>query len=141
MNSTLRGQITMELATTAGLSYQIPVRLAFHQATPWAIELTFFLPGDEPVRWTVSRELLLDGLSTVAGEGDIQVRPLEWHDDDLVAITLRSPEGEAELIAPLTALHAYLLRTDMMIPFGEEFSDEWLDRGITRLLIGAELHN
>ncbi|SEL61349.1 SsgA family sporulation/cell division regulator [Streptacidiphilus jiangxiensis] len=141
MNSTLRGQITMELATTAGLSYQIPVRLAFHQATSWAIELTFFLPGDEPVQWTVSRELLLDGLSTVAGEGDVRVRPLEWEDDDLVAITLRSPEGEAELIAPLTALHAYLLRTDMMTPFGEEFSDEWLDRGITRLLTGAELHN
>jgi hypothetical protein len=140
MNSTLRGHITMELATAAGLRYQIPVELTFRQATPWAIELTFFLPGDEPVHWTVSRELLLDGLRTVAGEGDIQVRPLEWHDGDLVAITLRSPEGEAELIAPLAALHAYLLRSAMLTPFGEEFSEEWLERGITRLLTDAELH-
>ncbi|WP_042385758.1 SsgA family sporulation/cell division regulator [Streptacidiphilus melanogenes] len=134
MNDTLRGQIIMELATTAGLSYQIPVCLTFRQAASWGIELTFFLPGDAPVRWTVSRELLLDGLSTVAGEGDIQVRPLEWHDADLVAIRLRSPEGEAQLIAPLAALHAYLLRTDMMTPFGEEFSEEWLESGIARLL-------
>ncbi|MEZ0068400.1 hypothetical protein ABIA32_004425 [Streptacidiphilus sp. MAP12-20] len=134
MNSTLRGQIMMELATHAGVSFQVPVRLTFNRVTPWAIQLTFFLPGDEPVQWTVSRELLLDGLSDVAGEGDIQVRPLEWQDGELVAITLRSPEGEAELIAPLVALHAFLLRTDMLTPFGEEFTDEWLDRGITRLL-------
>lgn len=140
MNSTLRGQITMELATAGGLSYRIAVRLAFHQATPWAVELTFLLPGDEPVRWTVSRELLLDGLSTVAGEGDIRIQPLDWHDGDLVAISLRSPEGEAELIAPLVALHAFLLRTDMMTPFGEEFSEEWLDRGITRLMSDTETH-
>jgi hypothetical protein len=141
MDSTLRGQITMELATAFGLSYRIPVELAFHQATPWAVELTFFLPGDEPVHWTVSRELLLDGLSTVAGEGDIQVRPLERQDADLVSITLRSPDGAAELIAPLTALHAYLLRTDMMIPFGEEFDEEWLDRGVSRLLTDGEIHH
>jgi hypothetical protein len=140
MNSTLHGQITMELATAAGLGYRIPVRLSFHRATSWAIELTFLLPGDEPVRWTVSRELLLDGLSTVAGEGDVQVRPLEWHDGDLVAISLRSPDGEAELLAPLAALHAYLVRTDMMTPFGEEFSDEWLERGIIRLLTDTGLH-
>jgi hypothetical protein len=140
MNSTLHGQITMELATAAGVGYRIPVGLSFRQATSWAVELTFLLPGDEPVRWTVSRELLLDGLSTVAGEGDIQVRPLKWHDADLVAISLRSPDGEAQLIAPLAALHAYLVRTDMLTPFGEEFSDEWLERGIARLLTDAGLH-
>jgi hypothetical protein len=140
MNSTLRGQITMELVTAAGLRYQLPVGLSFHQASPWAIELSFLLLGDRPIHWAVSRELLLDGLSTVAGEGDIRVRPLEWHDGELVAISLRSPDGEAELIAPLTALHAYLLRTDMITPFGEEFSDAWLDRGITSLLTDTELH-
>ncbi|WP_051943644.1 SsgA family sporulation/cell division regulator [Streptacidiphilus rugosus] len=138
MNSTLRGQILMELATPAGVSFQIPVRLTFTRIKAWSIQLTFFLPGDEPVQWNVSRELLLDGLSDVAGEGDVRVRPLAWHDGELVAITLRSPEGEAELVAPATALHAFLLRTDLLVPFGEEFSDEWLDQGIARLLTDAE---
>ncbi|WP_052443292.1 SsgA family sporulation/cell division regulator [Streptacidiphilus neutrinimicus] len=141
MNNTLRGQIIMELATPGGLVLQIPVRLTFRQSAAWAVELTFLLPGDAPVRWIVSRELLLDGLSTVAGECDIQVRPADWHPGDLVAIRLRSPEGTAELLAPLAALHAYLLRTDMMTPFGEEFSEEWLDRGIALLLTDAELHH
>ncbi|WP_052441838.1 SsgA family sporulation/cell division regulator [Streptacidiphilus anmyonensis] len=138
MKNTLRGQIIMELATTAGLSYQVPVRMTFRQSSPWGIELAFLLPGDAPVHWTVSRELLLDGLSTVAGEGDVQVRPLEWGDGDFVAIRLRSPEGTAQLVAPLAALHAYLLRTDMITPFGEEFTEEWLESGISRLLTDAE---
>lgn len=140
MNSTLRGQIIMELATRSGISFQIPVRLTFDRSTPWAVGLTFLLPGDDPVRWTVSRELLLDGLSDVAGDGDIQVRPVEWLDQDLIAISLRSPDGEAELLAPLAALHAFLLRTDLIAPFGQEFPEEWLDRGIAGLLgTGAEL--
>jgi hypothetical protein len=137
MNTTLCAQIMMELAATAGLAFLIPVRLTFRHNAAWEIVLSFSLPGDEQVSWTVSRELLLDGLSTVAGEGAVRVRPCR-RDDDKVAITLCSPETETQLIAPVAALHAYLLRTDMLRPMGTEFSEEWLDRGLAGLLSETE---
>lgn len=140
MNRALCAQIMMELATTTGLTYLVPVRLTFRPRTSWEIGLSFKLPGDEPVARPVSRELLLDGLSTVAGDGAIRVSPCTRR-HDMVAIEFSSPRKATRLIAPATALHTYLLRTDALRPMGTEFDEAWLERGITSLLRSTKPRN
>jgi len=133
----LAARLGMELEGPHGLTFRVPVELAYTTADPLVVELTFLLPGDLPVTWTISRELLLDGISAPTGEGDVHVCP---HPDDpeLVRIALRAPGGEALLTARIPALHEVLLRTDLLVPFGEEWTDSDLDLELAELLASAD---
>lgn len=81
--------------------------------------------------WHVSRDLLTDGLSNCAGEGDVIVRR-HFADDDLTEIVLRSPakEGAPERAALLLldriALLGFLSATWQYVPRDAEVvvSDE-----------------
>jgi hypothetical protein len=83
------------------------------------------------VTWAVSRELLLAGLSAPSGTGDVHVRPARG---GLVEVHLHSAAGSAILLTDTGALHAALLRTAQLVPFGAEFSEDRLNRGLELLL-------
>ncbi|GAA4850909.1 SsgA family sporulation/cell division regulator [Kitasatospora terrestris] len=129
----LAARLAMELDGGHGLAFRLPVDVTYSAADPLVVELTFLLPGDAPVRWTVSRELLLDGISAPAGEGDIHVCP-DGADPGLVRILLRAPGGEALLTTRVAALHEVLLRTDLLVPFGAEWSESDLDQELAHML-------
>ncbi|MFC9326266.1 SsgA family sporulation/cell division regulator [Kitasatospora sp. NPDC057015] len=129
--------IPMDLSCAPGPDVRLRVGLAFRPRDPMVLRLTFDMADGAPVTWALSRDLLLDGLDAPAGQGDVQVSPHE-HDPDLVRILLRSPGGTAELLAPAAALHAVLLRTDRLVPFGEEPCTAALDRELALLLQSTE---
>lgn len=73
----------------------LPTRFQFDTAAPLEVTLTFQFDSQfdaaDAVTWTLSRSLLLDGLSGKAGSGDVTV----WPDaDDIVAVHLDSPDGK-----------------------------------------------
>jgi Streptomyces sporulation and cell division protein, SsgA len=132
------GRLVMSLQVTSELAFDVDVRLRYDPADPYAVQLTFHLPGDPPVNWVFARELLLDGISRSTGEGDIVIEPVPGQDPDFqdVRIRLRSPAGEAVLYSPALPLIAFLGRTDRLLPMGHEQTVSDLDTALELILDG-----
>ncbi|MGK4581053.1 SsgA family sporulation/cell division regulator [Kitasatospora sp. HPMI-4] len=123
--------LAMDLESPLGPRFPLQVAFDYHTGDPVAVHLTFPVPGDTPVTWAVSRELLLAGLSAPSGTGDVHVRPARG---GLVELHLHSAAGSAILLTETDALHAALLCTAQLVPFGAEFSEDRLNRGLELLL-------
>ncbi|MBD0671788.1 SsgA family sporulation/cell division regulator [Streptomyces sp. CBMA156] len=136
-HSTVQGHLVMNLVVSHELSFRLPVDLAYEADDPYAVRLTFHLPGDAPVTWFFARELLLDGISGPAGEGDVHVRPVGEELSE-VCIVLRSPDGDALLRAPSAPLIAFLARTDRLVPMGQELAGRDIDAQLADILKGRE---
>ncbi|WP_236655566.1 SsgA family sporulation/cell division regulator [Streptacidiphilus carbonis] len=136
--SLMTGRLVMGLQVTGELALDVDVRLRYDPADPYAVELTFHLPGDPPVTWVFARELLLDGISRSSGEGDIVIEPVPGLDPDFedVRIRLRSPGGEAVLYSPALPLITFLGRTDQLLPMGREHTVSDLDAALELILNG-----
>ncbi len=65
----------MSFLVSEELSFRIPVELRYETCDPYAVRLTFHLPGDAPVTWAFGRELLIDGVGRPCGDGDVQIAP------------------------------------------------------------------
>jgi len=123
----------MHLVVSSELSFRIVVDLDFDGDDPFAVRFTFHLPGDEPVTWVFARELLVDGLSRPSGEGDVHLRPL-GEDLGEVDLLLRSPDGDARMRAAAPPLLAFLARTDLVVPMGQEAAAGDLDQELAGIL-------
>jgi hypothetical protein len=120
MRGTVQAEVTMSFLVSKELSFRIPVELSYDSGDPYAVEITFHLPGDAPVSWAFARELLLDGLSGPSGEGDVRIAPVS--DEGLADVLIRLQVGREQAIfrAGAAPLVAFLDRTDRVVPFGEE---------------------
>jgi len=87
---------------------------------PYAIRMSFHVGTDDPVEWIFARDLLAEGLDSVAGDGDVRVWPSTSAHRDVLNLALSSPFGQAHFEAPLTALTGFLLRTFEVVPAGRE---------------------
>ncbi|SOB82874.1 SsgA family sporulation/cell division regulator [Streptomyces sp. 1331.2] len=148
-HSTVQGHLEMSLVVSHELSFRILADLAYETADPYAVRFTFHLPGDAPVTWFFARELLLDGLSGPAGDGDVHIHPYageregasEWEEPserEEVRILLRSPAGEALLRAPSAPLAAFLARIDRLVRPAREFAAQELEARLAEILRGRE---
>ncbi|WFB08427.1 SsgA family sporulation/cell division regulator [Streptomyces sp. LX-29] len=120
MRDTVQAEVTMSFVVSHDLSFRIPVELGYDSADPYAVEITFHLPGDAPVTWAFARELLLDGLSAPTGEGDVHIAPTSPKGLSDVFIRLQVGGERALFRSAAAPLVAFLDRTDRLVPFGEE---------------------
>ncbi|MFJ5922782.1 SsgA family sporulation/cell division regulator [Kitasatospora sp. NPDC092948] len=125
--------MAMHLVVSSELSFRIVVDLDYDGDDPFAVRFTFRLPGDEPVTWVFARDLLVDGLSRPSGEGDVHLRPL-GEDLGEVDLLLRSPDGDARMRAAAAPLLAFLARTDLVVPMGQEAAAGDLDQELADIL-------
>ncbi|MFF2849955.1 SsgA family sporulation/cell division regulator [Streptomyces sp. NPDC058001] len=136
MSESVHAEVMMSFLVSEELIFRIPVELRYRSDDPYAVRLTFHLPGDAPVSWTFGRELLVDGVAEPCGDGDVHIAP---GDQDLlseVLITLQVGSDQAVFRAGVAPLIAFLDRTDKLVPLGQERSlagfesllDETLDR-------------
>ena len=128
----------MSFLVSEELSFRIPVELRYDTCDPYAVRLTFHLPGDDPVTWAFGRELLVDGVGRPCGEGDVHVAPA---DDDLLGeVLIRLQVGSDQALFRVSAapLVAFLDRTDKLVPLGQEGAladfDDDLDDALDRIL-------
>ncbi|MFD9078742.1 SsgA family sporulation/cell division regulator [Streptomyces erythrochromogenes] len=56
---------------------RFPLRATFHWSAraPLGVGLTFHQPGEDDVTWVIGRDLLARGLRTLAGTGEVRIRP------------------------------------------------------------------
>lgn len=110
----------MSFLVSEELAFRIPVELGYEARDPYAVRLTFHLPGDAPVTWAFGRELLLDGINKPCGDGDVHIAPT--HPEELSDVHIRLQVGcdRALFRASAAPLVAFLDRTDRLVPLGRE---------------------
>ncbi|WP_406124514.1 SsgA family sporulation/cell division regulator [Streptomyces sp. NBC_00989] len=138
MRESVQAEVMMSFLVSEELSFRIPVELGYETCDPYAVRLTFHLPGDAPVTWTFGRELLIDGLGMACGEGDVRIEPVDPETLGEVLIRLQVGGDQALFRTGAAPLVAFLDRTDRLVPLGQEGAladfDTHLDEALDRIL-------
>ncbi|WP_067281677.1 SsgA family sporulation/cell division regulator [Streptomyces jeddahensis] len=138
MRESVQAEVMMSFLVSEELSFRIPVELSYETRDPYAVRLTFHLPGDAPVTWAFGRELLVDGVVAPCGDGDVRIAPTGDKMFDEVLITLQVSTDQAMFRAGVAPLVAFLDRTDKLVPLGQERAladfDASLDETLDRIL-------
>ncbi|MCN9242020.1 SsgA family sporulation/cell division regulator [Streptomyces sp. NPDC052051] len=138
MRESVQAEVMMSFLVSDELSFRIPVELRYETCDPYAVRLTFHLPGDAPVTWAFGRELLVDGVGRPCGIGDVHIAPAEPDSFGDVLIRLQVGADQALFRSGAVPLVAFLDRTDKLVPLGQEGSlsgfDARLDEVLDRIL-------
>lgn len=120
MRESVQAEVLMSFLVSEELSFRIPVELGYETKDPFAVRMTFHLPGDAPVTWTFGRELLLDGVNAPTGDGDVHIAPTQ--PDELGDVHIRLQVGSDRALFRVSAgpVVAFLDRTDKLVPLGQE---------------------
>jgi len=125
---TLRG-----LNSRAG-SVELDAVFEYDSRDPFAVWITFG-SGAAGIRWAMSRQLLAQGLTDPAGEGDLRLRPsLDDDGSGVVVFEFHSPDGRFVARASTRELYRFLTRTLAMVPFGSESAHFDVDAVIADLM-------
>ncbi|WP_432136586.1 MULTISPECIES: SsgA family sporulation/cell division regulator [unclassified Streptomyces] len=134
----VQAEVMMSFLVSEELSFRIPVELYYEATDPYAVRLTFHLPGDAPVTWAFARELLIDGVGRPCGEGDVRISPVDADLLGEVLIRLQVGIDQALFRASVAPLVGFLDRTDKLVPLGQENAladfDTHLDEALGRIL-------
>jgi hypothetical protein len=164
MKFTLRGRQTMssnrtEVSAELGLGLVGPentivplmASLSYDSADPYAVRMAFEVGTDEPVEWTLARDLLAAALHGREGVGDVQAWPSAASCDPaagivgegaaagsaILNIAMSSPFGQAQFEASARAVGEFLQRTFQLVPAGLESGYLDFDAELTELLSQA----
>ncbi|NYV73096.1 SsgA family sporulation/cell division regulator [Streptomyces sp. UH6] len=138
MRESVQAEVMMNFLVSDELSFRIPVELRYETSDPFAVRLTFHLPGDAPVTWAFGRELLIDGVGRPCGDGDVRVSPADPDMLGEVLIRLQVGRDQALFRSGAAPLVAFLDRTDKLVPLGQEGAladfDAHLEEALDRIL-------
>ncbi|MHC0432742.1 SsgA family sporulation/cell division regulator [Streptomyces sp. O3] len=138
MRESVQAEVMMSFLVSEELSFRIPVELRYEARDPYAVRLTFHLPGDAPVTWAFSRELLVAGINEPCGDGDVHIAPDGPEPLADAVIRLRVGSDQALFRSGTAPLIAFLDRTDKLVPLGEERTvadfERHLDDVVDRIL-------
>lgn len=101
----------------------LPVRatLSYDAADPYAVRVSFRTAhGGDAVQWTFARQLLTDGVTCPAGEGDVRTWPRSRDGEPVVCLSLTSPSGSALFEIPVPDLVEFLTMSYAAVPTGTE---------------------
>ncbi|MFI9580827.1 SsgA family sporulation/cell division regulator [Streptomyces sp. NPDC052236] len=147
MRESVKAGVVMSFVVSEELSFLVPVEIQYQSGEPYAVRMTFHLPGDPPLIWVFGRELLFDGIHRPSGEGDVRIAPIvpstptspagpEGLPD--VGITLQVGRERALFRASAAPLLVFLDRTDELVPLGQESAygrfDSRLEEALGRIL-------
>lgn len=134
----VQAEVMMSFLVSEELSFRIPVELRYETGDPYAVRLTFHLPGDAPVTWAFGRELLIDGVGRACGDGDVRIAPTDPELLDEVLIRLQVGGDQALFRVGIPPLLAFLDRMDKLVPLGQERAladfETHLDEALDRIL-------
>ena len=126
--------LTVECVDERGIRHEIDTVLGYSSADPFAVTMTF-VTSDGDLVWTYGRDLLLRGLHSPAGDGDVHVSPaISYTGLGMVGIELSSPDGHLVLLARAQDVEAFLARTTALVAAGQESAHFDVDLLISQVL-------
>jgi hypothetical protein len=128
----------------------VPATLVYDSADPFAVRVRFggdstddvgaagyCAPDDDGgVEWLLGRDLLRDGLTAPAGEGDLRLWPARGG-LDVLFLQLRAPSGEALFELSAALVGDFLRETELLVASGTESDLLRIDDEISALLGGG----
>ena len=118
--------------------------LSYSCQDPYAVKIAFHVGTDEPVEWTLARDLLAVALHSREGIGDVQAWPsaasgggMAGIGQKVLNIAMTSPFGHAQFEASAAAVDAFLAQTFQVVPDGHESDYMDFDAELTELLSQA----
>ena len=144
---TVTTELVVDLVVAGGPALPVTSRFEFRQDDPYAVALHFLVDGEQDgdgsisadqtgghwVTWTFARELLEEGITSPAGDGDVQIWPGVRDSARCAYLHTRSPHGAATFVLSLTAVVEFLLSTYALVPSGTESDFLDLDSEIASL--------
>ena len=119
----------------------MPLMASLHYSCqdPYAVKIAFHVGTDEPVEWTLARDLIAASLHSHEGIGDVQAWPsaASEHGPKTLNISMTSPFGHAQFEASAAAIETFLARTYELVPEGDESEYMDFDAELTDLLSQA----
>ena len=112
--------LLLELIDPSGVVAPLETELSYDPADPLAVSATFSTVAGR-VRWTFSRDLLIEGLVEPVGDGDVHVWPCVDNDgNSVVIIELCSPDGEALVQGRTGDMTGFVERMTRSVAHGAE---------------------
>jgi len=120
----------------------------FYSCTdPYAVQMAFHVGTDEPVEWTLARDLLATALHSREGIGDVQAWPSAASCDPaaggsqgestILNLAMSSPFGQARFELSAAAMADFLQATYQVVPAGRESDHIDFDAELIELLSQA----
>jgi hypothetical protein len=135
--TSVSSELHLRLVVPGAASLPVLADLDYDTADPYAVRVSFHTgspSSGDVVQWTFARQLLTDGVSAPAGEGDVQVWPSSTAGSAVVCLSLSSPSGRALFEVPLGELAEFLGRTYAAVPTGSEADHVDVDAELALLL-------
>jgi len=133
----LSHDITLSCLDPWGRTVDVPTTLGYREEDPYAVSLTFHSHSGD-VEWVVSRTLLLQGLASPAGEGDVKVYPsIDERARAVAVLDFSSPDGRLVATTSSREIQGFLAKTFAAVPVGTESRHLDLD-GLIEALLGSE---
>jgi hypothetical protein len=122
--------------------------LYYNRQDPYAVRIAFHVGTDEPVEWTLARDLLAAALHAREGIGDVQAWPSAAPGDpaaggdsegtaaghQILNISMSSPFGHALFQVSADEIAEFLDRTYEIVAAGDETEQIDFDTELTNLL-------
>lgn len=151
MSSTSHGTVSAEqdllLIGPDHLIVPLTADLHYSSQDPYAVRISLDAGRDEPVKWSLCRDLLAAALHARQGIGDVRAWPSPAPatlaeltadtEEKILNIELGPPDGYARFEASATGIEAFLTRTYELVPAGQEPAFLNLDAELTELLSQA----
>lgn len=134
MHTAIERELEMHLVLSPERNLPVPARLTYRSDDPYAVHIAFHVGSEVPVQWTFARELLVEGIFRPCGQGDVRVWPTKIDERGIICIALSSPDGDALLEAPSTAVSAWLEKTLRAVAPGTEHEVLCIDEALRDLL-------
>jgi hypothetical protein len=134
MHTVVERELELTLVLSPERGIPVPARLAYRTDDPYAVHITFHVGSASPIHWTFARELLVEGVFRACGEGDVRIWPTKRDERSVVCMALSSPDGQAVLEAPASAVSAWLERTLRVVAPGSEHTFLAIDDALSELL-------
>ena len=121
-HTSVSSELQLRLVVPGAAALPVRADVDYDVTDPYAVTVAFHTgaAGGDVVTWTFARQLLSDGVSVPAGEGDVQVWPSSGDTGSVVCLSLSSPSGRALFEVPLGDLVEFLGRTYEAVPTGGE---------------------
>jgi hypothetical protein len=126
--------ITVECMDDRGIRHEIDTVLGYRRSDPFAVSMTF-VTGDGNLVWTFGRDLLIRGVESPTGDGDVHVSPaISFTGRAMVSIELSSPDGHLVLLARSSDINDFLTRAAAVVTPGNESEHFDVDMLISQVL-------
>jgi len=118
---TVTAELLVSLVVPGSAALPVRASLVYDAADPYAVRVGFrTVEGGEAVEWTFARQLLTDGVTSPAGEGDVRTWPRSNEGEPVVCLSLTSPSGSALFDLPVPELVEFLTMSYAAVPTGAE---------------------